>query len=514
MWPFTKKEAASEPAPKAKPRLRAKRNYAAASVADRLNASWTSGAVSPDQLIFNNLKTLRARSREQFYNNDYAKRFVSMVRSNVIGQKGIQVQSKVEGMNGGGQDKPAQAAIEKAFKDWGKKQNCDLKGELSFVAFQSLALGTIAIDGEVLVRRHTSGKYAYQLEMIDPELLDVTYNTDLKSGNTVRFGIELDSLGRRVAYHLNTPSKSGADIYYSEYNQKHYRRVPASEILHLFLRDFVNQKRGLPWMATALQRMKMLVGYEDAALVSARAGASKMGFFTTEGGAEYTGDDVDEEGQIVENFEAGTMTQLPEGVSFQPFDPDYPKGEFGDFMKSCLRGIASGLSISYNTLANDLEGVNFSSMRHGAVEEREIWKCLQEWIIEQLVEPVFQDWLARSWELELISIPGRNGTRKPLLRPLEDYQPAAYQPRRWDWVDPLKDIQARKEEIALGITSVSAVIRDKGQDPETVWQDIEKEKEILSKLGINFGGLSNDGPNTEDKEQDESAQSDAEPSSD
>lgn len=513
MWPFKKK--VEEPAPvKTRTITRTKRNYAAANVADRLNASWTANTVTPDQLIFHNLKVLRARSREQMYNNDYAKRFVSMVKSNVVGQQGIQVQSKVEGPRGD-QDKPAQMAIEKAFKDWGKKANCDLKGELSFVSMQSLAMATIAVDGEVFIRRHTAGKYAYQLELVDPELVDISYNEELKNGNTIRFGIEYDALGRVAAYHFVTSqNRSTPEVYYSEQTQKHYVRVKASEVTHLFLKDFLNQRRGLPWMSTALQRMKMLNGYEDAALVAARAGASKMGFYTSENGNEYTGDEVDSDGSIIEEFEAGTMTQLPEGVGFQSFDPDYPKGEFGPFIKTCLRGIASGLSISYNTLANDLEGVNFSSMRHGAVEEREVWKCLQAWLTEYLIQPVYEDWLSRAWELELITIKARNGAVKPLNRPLEIYLPAAFQPRRWDWVDPLKDIQAKKEEIALGVTSVSAVIRDKGHDPETVWSDIEKERPILQSLGINIEEMTNEQPSKADQQQTPPAQSDAEQGSD
>lgn len=515
MWPFSKKQTEDAKTKKRTAPTLKTRSFAAGSIGDRLNASWSSSAQSPDQLIYQNLATLRARSREQVCNNDYAKRFISLVKTNVIGKNGISIQSKVEGFDGK-PDRPAQNAIEAALSDWSKSKNCDFKESLSFVEINNLAIGTIATDGEVIIRQRTSGKYLYQLELIDPALLDVNHNTKLQSGNVIRFGIEYNAQGRRVAYHLTDNSKGAdSDIYYTNYEKKVYIRVDAKEIIHLFITDFIDQKRGIPWMSTALQRMKMVIGFEDASLVNARAGASKMGFYTSEGGEEYRGEDGEgEDGELYESFEAGTMTKLPEGVGFQSFNPEYPSGEFAAFMKTCLRGISSGLNVSYNTLGNDLEGVNFSSMRHGAVEEREIWKCLQDWLIEKMVRPVFEEWISRCWELELISIPSKNGSSKPLSRDLDSYLKASFQPRRWDWVDPLKDIQARRQEIELGITSVSAIIREKGLDPETVWADIEKDREILNKLGLTLEGGANEKPSNEDKQQASSEELDPQEGSD
>jgi capsid protein len=38
-----------------------------------------------------------------------------------------------------------------------------------------------------------------------------------------------------------------------------------------------------------------------------------------------------------------------------------------------LRKVATSLGISYSTLTSDLTQVNFSSIRAGTIEEREIW---------------------------------------------------------------------------------------------------------------------------------------------
>jgi len=41
----------------------------------------------------------------------------------------------------------------------------------------------------------------------------------------------------------------------------------------------------------------------------------------------------------------------------------------------------------------DLEGVNYSSIRAGVLEDREIFKGLQDWFIRSLVMPVFDEWV-------------------------------------------------------------------------------------------------------------------------
>ena len=61
------------------------------------------------------------------------------------------------------------------------------------------------------------------------------------------------------------------------------------------------------------------------------------------------------------NVEAGSFVSLPNGVDFKAFDPDHPTSQFESFVKSILRQIASGLNVPYNELANDLEGVSYSS---------------------------------------------------------------------------------------------------------------------------------------------------------
>ena len=98
----------------------------------------------------------------------------------------------------------------------------------------------------------------------------------------------------------------------------------------------------------------MLAGYEQAELVASRVAASKMGFFKrTNPDARYSGEDEehDDRGNVIQEADPGSMTELPFGVEFQAWDPEHPGGNFKPFVKAVLRGAscARGIVESNNT---------------------------------------------------------------------------------------------------------------------------------------------------------------------
>lgn len=461
--------------------VRRHKNYAGAKIS-RMNTGWSTGPVPADWHIWNGLRALRSRSREQYRNNDYARRFVRMCQSNIVGPNGMPLQSKISDLNGQ-PDRLARDAVERAWRDWSRE--CDVAQRLNLTQMLEQIIATVAVDGEILVRRITRGAFHYQLQLIDPELLDLNLNADLGNGHRIRMGVEMDAFDAPVAYHLIDAAQ--ADIHRGGYYTGKHIRVPANEIRHLYRHEAVGQTRGVPWMASALVRMKNLYGYEEAAVIAARIGASKMGFFkATDGeGAEPLVDDETADGEFIQDAEPGAFEVLPEGYDFTAFNPDYPHQQFPDFVKATLRGISSGLGVAYNGLANDLEGVNYSSIRAGVIEEREQWKSLQNWLVDAFLRPVFESWLHEQLAYGNIRVPSKTGQMVPLpASKFDRFRQASFQPRRWAWVDPLKDIEAARVSIELGLKSRSEVIREMGRDPDDVWDEIKTERDQLDGLGL------------------------------
>lgn len=468
------------------------RDYGASQIGDTV-ASWSQAPKTADQVIYQNLRILRARSRDQFEGNDFARRFVGMVKTNVVGPDGFILQGNVIGLDGD-QDVLANNAIEEAWKQWQKKKTCHAPQRLHFIDVTGLIMSSLVTDGEVLIQRRLGPKYGvnqYALKFIDPELLDVAYNNDLKNGHKIRFGIEFDDDDRPVNYYFK---KSASMVYLATDTSNSYTKIPASEISHLFITERVGQRRGVPWLATPLLRMQMLDGYSEAALLAARIGASKAVFFTSdpEADADMSGiATLEEEGRLIDEVEPGSANILPPGVNIESYDPTYPHSDFDTFTKTQLRSIAAGLGVSYHKLANDLEGVNYSSGRLGELEDREIWKFLQRWLIEAFLRPLYEDWLDLQLKLGTIAVPTKNNGLKPLSGQPEKYTKVSFQGRRWAWTDPLKEAKGNQVNLENFLTSPQRVLRDAGYDPEEIVNDWAKWRDMLAAHGFEIPTTTN-----------------------
>lgn len=460
------------------PRRTGARAFAAAEVS-RLTSSMQADHVGMNQDLEYSLRLMVGRSRNQAKNNDYVKKFLRMAQNHIVGPEGFRLHVPCTRPDGT-LDVADSLVVEAAFARWSRRGVCDVTGRLSFRLLCRLLVVCAARDGEALVRRvrrRGANDFGYQLQIIDPVLLDYNYRAELGNGNRVRMGVEIDADNKPQAYHLLTNVEYGI--------QQRRTRVPASEIFHFFLSEEPDQVRAAPWIHTALRRLNDLGGYEQAAIIAARIGASKMGFYTQEasapGGpvdpsqlADGQEDPTDPNSELIKEADPGVFELLPEGVDFKTFNPDYPHQNYEMFVKACLRGVASGLDVDYNTLANDLEGVNYSSIRHGMLETRENWMSLQNWFKESFLEPLYTEWLDMAFVSgQLAGLP---------VSKFAKYDCAQWQGRRWGWVDPLKDAEATVIKIENGLTSYSAEIRATGGDPEAVWRELEKDKARLKGL--------------------------------
>jgi lambda family phage portal protein len=444
----------------------------------RLTGDWPTMPVPAEWIIHKYQRTLVARMREQAHNNDYVKAYLRLCRQNIVGSTGIVYQARAK--NGKGLDLVANSALEAAFTDWGKRENCDVAGKLSWRAMQDACTLTAARDGEFMVRKvhgKNGGKYRFALQMLDPQRCPVDFDRfDLKDGAFIRSGIEFNEFGKPLAYHFLNQDARHQDMAYS-YAGRSFTRIPADEIIHGFRAEMIGQKRGLPWLATGLFRVKQMGAFEDAAVVNARVGAAKMGVIQYEDGA---GPEPDDEPETI-SAEAGEFITLPSGATLEKFDPLYPSGEFAPFMKQCLRSMAAGGGVSYHNLAQDLEGVNFSSIRQGTLDEREHFKELQEWLAEELCAPVRDAWLPRALLGGLVV--DENG-RALRADQVDKLSPCEWQGRRWQWIDPRADMDAAESAKNNFLASPSALIREQGRDPSAVWHEVASDIAEMKAAGI------------------------------
>ncbi len=453
-------------------RREAFREYQAARYS-RLDRGWTSAATSANWEIRQSLRTLRARARDAVRNNSHFKKFLGMMRRNVVGPSGIQIQARSKDSKGN-LNRRLNKFIENVFYDWGRKETCSVSGKLSWIDCQNLFITTLARDGEVLIQKvKADNKFGFSLKFIDVNYLDETYNDVLPNGNRVIMSVEVNNDEKPVAYYLTTPSTD----YGLPHNQTRKRiRVSADDFIHAFLCfEDESQIRGITWFHTALVDAKHLQGYKEGVITSAEAAAYNMGFFFKQAD-ENEEFDEDENSDIPEiNVAPLTFHEIPEGYDFKQFDPKQPTQNHSQFYKSILADLAIGLEVNYFSLAGDMEAVNLSTARLGLNEERDIYKMLQNFMTEHFLNEVFNSWLQMAYLTSLLNITATElyGLRNPLWRG-----------RGWAYMNPVDEVKANQEGLATNQMTLTNVLAERGEDLIEHFETIKNEKDLAKEYGI------------------------------
>lgn len=473
--------------------IAARRNFSAAQ-SSRLTSDWSASGVSLNSILSTQGQPLRARAKA-LRDNEYFKKFLWMLVCNTIGANGMTLKNKAmeppslnEGkIVPGALDVLANTLIEWAWLLWGTKENCTTTKKLTWTQVQNLAIREFGTVGETLWRMRFGAEadniFGFALEPIAIDRLHSQSNYNLSNGNKVRMGVETNAGGKIIAYWITDTDPT--DVLWNVGNAYDPKRYPAELFVHPFIMEETAQVRGYPWAAASMLRMKMLQGYDEASIVGARAAASKMAFITKTGtGVEYEGPNAQGGGKYMD-AEPGLLEELPQGMDVKVVDWNQPNANYDPFIKACVRGMANGLLVSYPNLGNDYGEVNFSAGRMARQEETEVWKMVQAFISADFHEPIFSNWL--KWSLLSQAIKFTLASGREIILPASKYEKfnePQFHGRRWDWVDPTKEVAALAEELRLKLTSVSRICANRGIDRDVLFDEIKDDKEAAASRGI------------------------------
>ncbi len=497
-----------------------------------INSDWALSGISEDSDVWQNIFALRSRSRDLFRTDVYFKKYKEELWANVYGAEGITCRMEIKEQEDrvvysaaeksflraherrrmrianylerrfgerklearqtaqvltGDMDLYANNLIEKAWREWKRRDYCTVAGCLDYNEVCQIRLLSAARDGDFFLRHIRSpsiNKYGYALQLINSEWCDFALNTRAENGNEIRMGIERDKWGRRVAYYFikRSPMDWQFGIPGAQTGApKTYQRILAEEIIHYARYEDGDSTRPAPWSTSVIQKSRHLDKYEEAEVVAARVSACKLGFFTSnmvpEGG-EAMGDRPDPTAEATMDAEPGSFTGLKWGIDFKEWNPEHPNGNFDLFRKGLLRAWCAGMpGANYNIIANDLEGVNYSSGRLGMLDERELWKLIQRFDIEIAERPIFENWLYMSLLTGAIPLP---------LGKFDKFNKPIFRGRRWAWVDPLKEVQSSALEVANKFTSRTRIIEDSDVDAdfEQVLFELAEEEMLMEEFGM------------------------------
>lgn len=452
--------------------------YQSASSSRRMRG-WYAPGSGPTDAAVGNLVTLRNRSRAQYRNDPYGRSGINRLVSNIVGT-GIKPRSTAE-------DKAFQKRVQQWWRKWSPQS--DPEGLLSVYGQQMQAVNAWMQAGEAFIRRRprreTDGlAVPLQLQVMEPEMCPL-HHSGFNGRNAIRHGIEFNELNQRVAYWFYR-SHPG-DASWTRVDSRQLRRVPASEVIHLFDPVRAGQIRGVPHMAQVLLRMFDLDKYDDATLLRQQIANLFAAFIQKapdEDDDEPTNpvsgapaEDRDEDMPGI-GLEPGLVQELGEGEKMTFSTPPDAGSTYAEFLHQQLLAVSAGFEVPYEVMSGDFSKINDRTARLVLQEfRRRVQQMQHHIVIHQLCRRTWEWWLPQAI-LAGLEAPGY--ADEPAR-----FQGVKWIPQSWPYMHPLQDVQSDVTARRAGFKTRAQIISERtGEDIDDVHEQLSDEDDAADALGL------------------------------
>lgn len=220
------------------------------------------GGIGSTQVLWKDYWTLRQRSVQMFEQNLYARGIIRRLVTNEI-NTGLELEVTPEegiiGREEGSLDEWSEE-IENRWRIWARTPGrCDVLQQRGFGRLQAMARMEALISGDVLVvLTQDSATGLPRVRLHDGQMVQTPAN-EPRSGNRIEHGVEVDKIGRHVAYWI--VQTSGKWKRLPAHGEKSGRKL-AWLVYGTEKRD--HETRGTPMLALLLQSLSEIDRYRDS----------------------------------------------------------------------------------------------------------------------------------------------------------------------------------------------------------------------------------------------------------
>ena len=459
----------------------------------RATRNWRPKQTSANEDISPDLPSLRSRSRDLVRNVPLATGAISTVVTNVVGD-GLVLQSQIDRAVLGLTEEKADAwqqAAEREFAVWAK--NPDFTGRLNWDEMQALVLRAELESGDVFIaRRRRLGKrdtYGLKLQTIEADRVS-NPNDGANTADMVD-GIEMDSDGVPIAYHISTRHRDDTQRGLG----RTWRRFALGStvtgqplILHLYAQKRPEQARGVPYLAPVIEAIKQLGDYGDAEVRAAVVNALFTVFVkhdvlpgdddATVVGQNDSFANVDPDREV--ELGSGAMIDLADGEDVTFADPKRPNAAFDAFVTAVSRHIGVALELPHEVLLKSFTA-SYSASRAALEMAWQFFRTRRTWLAWKFCQPVYEWVITEAVATGRLSAPGFFAD--PIAREAwlgsEWIGPARIQ------LDPLKEANADAKDLEMGTKTRAQIITERtGGSWERKHEQLVKEEARRREDGI------------------------------
>jgi lambda family phage portal protein len=471
---------------------------------------WKVNSKTPQEDIDLNLDTLRQRSRDLFMSAPLATSAIKTQRTNVVGA-GLKLKGRIDYKFLGITKEQAdewEINTEREFELWAESFWCDAQRLNNFYELQQLALISWLLNGDGIgIIKHAEPTpwmpYGLRLHLIEADRVSNPNNVNsygligkTKAGNRVYNGVEIDSDGAIIAYHIcnqypNSSLTNGELIKWQRV-EAYGKKTGQPNILHLMESERCEQYRGVPYLAPVVEVLKQISRYTEAELMAAVV----QSFFTAFIKVEGPKSDNPLSGSILEDEQvssdpndyelgSGSINVLGPNEDVVFADPKRPSSGFDTFVTAMTRLMGAALEIPSELLTKSFLA-SYSASRAALLEAWKSFRMRRTWFANDFCQPVYELWLSEAVALGRVKAPGF--FNDPSIR--KAWSKADWNGPAPGQIDPVKEVTAATLRVEQGYsTREEETIGLTGGNWDKNIAQVQRENELLKQArGIQEGG--------------------------
>ena len=427
-------------------------------------ADW-SPSVLVDQNIYRlEYRRLFARAKRAYDTDPYARSCVRVLQTQVIGT-GIQPRSKAQDKNGN-----SLVDLEKLLDklwEWFADE-CLRPNHDNFYEIQAKYIANLSVSGGMFLNEVPAPKgnlLPFAFQIIDQSYIEFSHdNYAMPSAPMIYNGVKINDFGEPLEY------------FFQDLVTWMFFSLPATNMIHCYDKWHATQWIGIPWLAPVLTTLWDLAQLQEDKLIASRIQAA-IALWIPETNKAFSKKDANSDGNF--SLSPGAIWkggQEPKVIQ----SADHIKDSLVALIDLYLRQVARGFGVSFQEMTTDLAGANFSSARVITQDQRRYYKKKQQFVIRSLCQPVYNKFV--QWCFLTGQIPGKSildfkENQHNLCR-------ARHTPDRWDWVDPLKDMQGYIEQRDAGWLTDEMYCDMVGENKNDLYATLAEEKKAKDALGI------------------------------
>lgn len=438
------------------------------------------GNPSPNAQVRQSAVALRTQARQLTQNYDLARGALRVLVNNVVGPHGIAIEPQPRHTDGSIHQEYADALLA-AWHEWTKRP--EVSHRHHWASVQRMMAWSWLRDGEVFAKKllgpikglaHGS-PVPFSLEMIEADFLPMDMTDPDQS---LVQGIQVNNWGQALAYHFLKRYPSGDDSKKGGKDKElDVKRVKADNVIHLALRDRIEQARGVSAFASVITRLADTKDYDESERIAAKI-AAKLTAYVKRGNPELFDPAQMPGGEPREiPFEAGMIIDtLGVGEDIGLIDSKRPNANFGEYRNENMRAFAAGLGASHSSVSKRYDGT-YSAQRQELVEQWVHYGVLADEFIGSFIRPVWEQFVLSA---ETSSVPRPGNVKKGTG------DSASFIGQSMPWIDPVKEANAWTELVKAGFASEIEVIRRRGGNPIDVLNQIQRFRQEAEARGLQF----------------------------